>query len=192
MFFDYAINLTNFDIVVVMIISLLTSIIVVLMYAIIKNRKCIYLDLANTNNIFYTKGKNGYLEKLKKIDEKTTYVESSFILSISNSTNKPYTFRNICVVNKKGRNRRLLEEGSLNISGTGKSVAGVTSYDKLKHLVVKPYESMDYDVNIRMSKDEYLKYKKIYLSYKGVKNKIYYVRLKVKRPKSNKKIMKKY
>lgn len=181
MFFDYSMNLTNFDIVVVIIISLLTSILVVLTYVLLKNRKRIYINFANTSNIFYTKGKNGYLEKLKKIDEKTTYVESSFILSISNNMHKPYTFRNICIVSKKGRKRCLLEEGSLNINGTGKSVAGVTSYDKLKHLVVKPYESIDYDVNIRLSRDEYLKYKKIYLSYKGAKNKINYICLKIKR-----------
>ena len=171
-------NLSNLDIVVVIVISLLTSIVVLLFYTILKNRKRIYIDLLNTNSIFFGKGKNGYLEKSKKLNEITTYVESNFIFSISNNTNKPYTFRNICIVRKQNRKYKL-EEGSLNINGTGKSMAGVTSYDKLKHLVVKPYESIDYDVNIRLSREEYLKYKKIYLSYKGSKNKIYYIKLKI-------------
>lgn len=175
-------NLSNLDIVVVMVISFLTSIIVVLAYAILKNRKRIYLDLANTNNIFFGKSKNGYLEKSKKMNDKTTYIESNFIFSISNNTNKPFTFRNIGVVSKKNRKYKL-EEGSLNINGTGKSIAGVTSYDKLKHLVIKPYESIDYDVNIRLSKEEYLKSNRIYLSYKGPKNKIYYIKLKISKVK---------
>lgn len=171
-------NLTNLDILVIMTISFLTSIIVLLGYILIKHRKFIYIDLANTNNIYFGKAKNGYLEKSKTYNDKTTYIESNYIFSISNNTNKPYTFRNIYITSKKNRKNRL-EEGSLNINGTGKSVAGVTSYDKLKHLVIKPYESIDYDVNIRLSKEEFNKYKKIYLSYKGVKNKIYYIKIKV-------------
>lgn len=179
---EYNMNLSGLDIVVIMVISFLTSIIVVLAYALLKNRKRLYLELFNINNLFFGKSKNGYLEKSKKINDKTTYIESNFIFSIANNTNKPFTFRNICIVSKKNHKYKL-EEGSLNINGTGKSMAGVTSYDKLKHLVVKPYESVDYDVNIRLSKDEYLKYKRIYLSYKGPKNKIYYIKLKINKSK---------
>ena len=180
--FDSGMNLTNLDIVIIIIISFLTSILVLLGYILIKKSKKIYINFANTNSIFYGKGKNGYLEKNKKLTDKTTYVEINYILSISNNSNRPYTFRNICIVSKKNRKNKL-EEGSLNLNGTSKSVAGVTSYDKLKHLVIKPYECVDYDVNVRLSKDEYTKYKNIYLSYIGSKNKIKYINVKIKKVK---------
>lgn len=178
-----SLTLTNIDIIIITFISFLTSILVILFYIVLKNRKHLYIDLANTTNNYFGKDKNGYLEKNKVYSDKTTYVECNFILSIANNSNKPYTFRNICIINKKGRKRKILEEGSLNVNGTAKSLAGVTSYDKLKHLVVKPYECVDYDVNIRLSKDEYLKYKKIYLSYKGFKNKIKDIKIKIKKVK---------
>ena len=92
--------------------------------------------------------------------------------------------RNIQICGKKRKNSKL-EEGRLNINGTSKTLAGVTSYDKLKHLVIKPYECIDYDVNIRFSREEYKSLKKIYLSYKGSKNKVYYIRIRIK--KQNKK-----
>lgn len=177
---DGCMNLTNYDILFVIIISFLTSIIVLLGYILIRKHKRIYINFANINSLFYGKGKNGYLEKEKKLTEKTTYVEISYILSISNSDNRPYTFRNLLFVSKKKRKSKL-EEGSLNLNGTSKSVAGVTSYEKLKHLVIKPYECIDYDVNIRLSKDEYNKYKSVYLSYVGSKNKVKYIKLNVKR-----------
>ena len=175
-------NLMNLDIVIVIIISFLTSILVLLGYILIKKGRKLYINFANTNNVFYGKGKSGYIEKEKKVTDKTTYVEISYILSISNNSNCPYTFRNITVVSKKNRKNRL-EEGSLNLNGTSKSVAGVTSYDKLKHLVIKPYECVDYDVNIRLSKEEYTKFKNIYLSYIGYKNKVKYIKIKIKKMK---------
>ena len=180
--FDSGMNLTNLDIVIIIIISILTSILVLLGYILIKKSKKIYINFANTNSIFYGKGKNGYLEKNKKLTDKTTYVEINYILSMANNSNRPYTFRNISIVSKKNRKNKL-EEGSLNLNGTSKSVAGVTSYDKLKHLVIKPYECVDYDVNVRLSKDEYTKYKNIYLSYIGSKNKIKYIKVKIKKVK---------
>ena len=122
------------------------------------------------------------MEKEKRLTEKTTYVELSYILSISNNDNRPYTYRNICVVSKKNRKNKL-EEGSLNLNGTSKSVAGVTSYEKLKHLVIKPFECVDYDVNIRLSKNEYTKYKSVYLSYIGDKNRAKYIKLKIRKVK---------
>lgn len=164
----------------IILLNFLSSIIVVFIYSLINNRRKLYINFASVNNIYFGKGKNGYLEKTKKINEKTTYVELNYIFSISNSTNKPYTLRNIIIVNKKNRKNRL-EEGSLNINGTSKSVAGVTSYDKLKHLVIKPYECIDYDVNVRMSKEEFIKNKNVYLSYIGFKNKVEYIKLEIKR-----------
>ena len=182
MVFGDSMNLTNLDIVIVTLISFFTSILILLAYIVIKKRKNLYINFANTNNIFYGKGKNGYLEKAKNLNDKTTYVELNFILCISNNANYPYTFRNISIVSKKNCKNKL-EEGSLNINGTSKSVAGVTSYDKLKHLVIKPYECIDYDVNIRLSREEYVKFKKIYLSYIGFKNKTKYITLKIKKGK---------
>lgn len=173
-------NLTNLDILIIILISLLISIFVLVIYILLKRIKKIYVNFASTNSIFYGKGKNGYLEKDKKMTDKTTYVEISYILSISNIDNKPYTFRNLLVVSKKNRKNKL-EEGSLNLNGTSKSVAGVTSYEKLKHLVIKPYECIDYDVNIRLSKDEYNKYKNVYLSYVGFKNKKKYIKIKIRK-----------
>lgn len=176
-------NLTYFDILIIIFICFSISIFVILIYNFGKNRKKLYIDLVNTNNNYFGKDKNGYLDKNKVFNDKTSYVECHFILSIANNSNKPFTFRNICIVNKNGHKRKVLEEGSLNINGTAKSLAGVTSYDKLKHLVIKPYECLDYDVNIRLSKDEYLQYKKIYLSYKGFKNKINYIKIRIKKGK---------
>ena len=173
-------NLSGLDLLIVIGISVISSILVVLIYNVIKNKKRLYINFANTNNIYYGKGKNGYLEKDKKINDKTTYVEINYILSISNNDSKPYTFRNIIVTSKRNRKNKL-EEGSLNLNGTSKSVAGVTSYDKLKHLVIKSYECIDHDVNIRMSKEEFLKFRSVYLSYVGRKNKVKYIKLKIKR-----------
>lgn len=178
MFFDWGLNLSNLDIIVIIIISFLTSVLVILGYCLIKNNKKLYIDFLNTNNIFFGKGKNGYLEKLKTISDKTTYIECNFILSIYNNTNRPYTFRNIHIVSRRRGKVTVLEEGSLNVNGTGKSIAGVTTYDKLKHLVIKPYEAIDYDVNIRLSKQEYWDRRYIYLAYRGKKNKNEYIKIK--------------
>lgn len=166
------------ELLTIILLSLVSSIIVVFIYNLIKNKKQLYVNFDGINNIYYGKDKNGYLEKEKKLTEKTTYIEVNYLLSISNNLNKPYTFRNIIIVSKENRKTRL-QEGSLNINGTSKSVAGVTSYDKLKHLVIKPYECVDYDVNVRMSKDEFIKYKNVYLSYVGSKNKVKYIKFKV-------------
>lgn len=180
MVFGSNIDLTCADIFVVILTSFITSILVLLIYIVIKKHKELYFDFANTVNIFYGKGKNSYLEKEKKLTDKTTYVEISYILSIANSSNRPSTMRNIIITSKKKRKTKL-EEGSLNLNGTSKSVAGVTSYEKLKHLVLKPYECLDYDVNIRLSKEEYSRYKKVYLSFIGMKNKVKYVKVKIKK-----------
>ena len=88
-------SLNWLDLLIVMFISVFSSILVIIIYSLIKNKKNIYINLANINSIYYGKGKNGYIEKDKKITEKTTYVECNYILSISNNCNKPYTFRNI-------------------------------------------------------------------------------------------------
>jgi len=173
-------SLNWLDLLFVVVISIISSILVIIVYSVIKNKKRIYINFASISSIYYGKDKNGYIEKDKKITEKTTYVECNYILSISNNSNKPYTFRNIIVTSKKERKYRL-EEGSLNLNGTSKSVAGVTSYDKLKHLVIKPYECIDYDVNIRMSKEEFIKFKNVYLSYIGFKNKVKYIKIKIKK-----------
>lgn len=178
-------SLNWLDLFIVFVVSLFSSILVIVIYTLVKNRKYVYINFANVSNTYYGKDKNGYIEKEKRINEKTTYVECNYILSLSNCANKPYTLRNINVVGKKNRKNKL-EEGCLNLNGTAKSVAGVTSYDKLKHLVIKPYECIDHAVNIRLSKDEYIKYKKIYLSYIGSRNKAKYIMIKIK--KENKEI----
>lgn len=180
MVFGDGMTINGLDILIIIAISIISSLLVIVIYNLIRNKKKLYIDFFNTSNIYYGKGKNGYLEKERKITDKTTYVEVNYIFSIANNANKPYTFRNIVVTSKKKRKNKL-EEGSLNLNGTSKSVAGVTSYDKLKHLVIKPYECIDYDVNIRLSKDEYNKYKSVYLSYIGNKNKAKYIKLKVVR-----------
>lgn len=180
MVFGSNITLNLLDLLIIILISIISSILVTIIYSLIRNKKKIYINLSNINSIYFGKGKNGYLEKEKKFTDKTTYVEHNYILSISNNSNKPYTFRNIIITSRKSRRHRL-EEGSLNLNGTAKSIVGATSYDKLKHLVIKPYECVDYDVNIRMSKEEFLKFKNVYLSYVGFKNKIKYVKVKAKR-----------
>ena len=86
-------------------------------------------------------------------------------------------WHDISVVTLKNKNSSKLEEGTLNINGTERSLAGVKTYDKLKYIIIKPYEEINYDVNIRLSKDEYLDIKYIYLSYRDEKNKVNYIKV---------------
>lgn len=174
-------NLTSLDILVVVIISILTSVLVTIIYVLINKRKCFFIDIISANKVFYGKGKNGYLEKNKKLNDKTTFVEINYILSIANNSSRPYSLRNMSIIShKSSKHKYKLEEGCLNLNGTSKSVAGVTSYEKLRHIIVKPYECLDYDVNIRLSIDEYKRYKIVYLSYIGSKNENRYIKLKIK------------
>lgn len=175
MFFDGVINLSEFDVFLVMIISFLTSVLVIVVYEMINNSKKVHIAINNTGESFYGNGKSGYLEVLKKMTDKTRYVECHFILSVYNESNRPFVMHNIYVVDDKRKKK--LEEGVININGTVKSIAGVTSYDKLNKIIVSAYHGEDYDVNIRLSKEEYSNLKMVYIYYCDNKNKKKYIKL---------------
>ena len=181
LFWEKYFNVNYYDIGLIALISLIISIIVSIIYNRKRDKKTIYMDFINTNNIFYNKGKNGYIDKDKVFGENTKYVECHFLLSFYNNTNRSFICHSINVVSIKHGKIKKLEEGSININGTEKSVAGVSTYDKLQKIKILPYDGENYDVNIRLSKEEYLNIKHVYLSYRGKKNKINRIKIKLQK-----------
>lgn len=161
-------------------ISFIISIFVSYIVYGLKNRKSIYIGLYNTENYYYFRNKNVNLEKTNNYNDNIKYVECNYELSFFNDSTKPFYMRNIYLCKKIKGEYIKLEECKINVNGTLKR-ENCFSYDKLNNVMVNAYEGKDYDINFRLSNEEYKISNKIYLCYRGKKNKLNYIKIKIKK-----------
>ena len=147
---------------------IIINIITLFIYHLIINKGKLYFNILRMKiNI---QNKDSWSEENNNINDKTKGIELDFKLQLYNHK-KYYTSIYNIIIKKKKEN---IENSSLNLIDTGKSVLGSTNYEKLKYATLLPYEIREFNVKIKLTKEEFLNIKKepIYIYYKtGIRNK---------------------
>ena len=147
------------------------TIILITIYDLIKNRGKIYFNILNLKvNILNKDNWSGN----HKISDDTKGVDLDVLIEIYNHKNRYNSLRNIKLVKKDKFKYLNLEHQYLNLTNTQKGIGGSNIYEKLKFITLLPYEVKDFQVKIKLTKEEFLNIKKypIYIIYKeGIKRK---------------------
>ena len=157
----------------IIIISTIISIFVITIYDIIKNHGKLYLNILKIKvNI---QNKDNWSLETNQINDNTKYVDIDFTLQLYNHKRTYNSIYNIDLYKKKRHHFKYenLENNSLNLSNTIKSMSGSNTYEKLKYVTLLPYEVKEYAIKIKLTKDEFkdLHNKPIYITYKNGKRK---------------------
>lgn len=154
---------------VVILINILVSIIIILIYDFIKNQGKLYLNIYKMKvNVL---NKNNWQDENNKTNEFTKSVELNFILQIFNNKNNYNSVYNFDVYKKKKLKLELIENHYLNLIDTMKSMSGTTTYEKFKYTNLLPYEVKEFNIKIKLTKEEFNNITKepIYIMYKSKK-----------------------
>lgn len=162
-------NLTDLEI-ILGIISIVFLIIIIINF--IKNHGKLYFNIVKTKlNI---QNKDNWSNEDTEINNNTKAIELDFLLQLYNHKKTNNCIYNFNIVKKIKSKKVLIENPYLLLIDTIKSISGSNTYEKLKYINFIPYEIKEYNIKIKLTKDEYLNIKNnpIYITYKvGKKNK---------------------
>ena len=142
------------------------SVLVVFLYNLIKNIGSLHLNILNIKVTI--QNKNTWNEEANEINENTKGIDIDFILDIYNNRNNYNSISEINVYKKQNLKFYLIENNNLNLNDTVKSVSGSSVYEKLKYASFHPYELKEFNIKIKLTKEEFLSIEKepIYIIYK--------------------------
>ena len=150
---------------IIIITNLILTIILLILYDLIKNKHQLFLKINNLKiNII---NKDNWKSESNIITDSTKEINIDFILNIYNNKNNYNNISNIKLYKRKKFKYKLLDNYNLNISDISKSISGFKTYEKLKYLYLLPFELKEFNVTIKLTKEEYLREKKepIYIIY---------------------------
>ena len=150
---------------IIIITNLILTIILIALYDLRKNKHQLFLKINNLKiNII---NKDNWKSESNILTDTTKEINIDFIITIYNNINNYNNISNIKLYKRKKFKYKLLNNYNLNISDISKSISGFKTYEKLKYVYLLPLELKEFNVTIKLTKEEYLNQKKepIYIMY---------------------------
>lgn len=151
------------------IISIIISILSILIYDFIKKSKKTFVNIVKFKvNI---QNKYSWSKNTSDITDDTKGIELSFILEIFNPNNYYNSIYRINVFKKIKNKYYAIEYPYLFLSDTFKSISGSTTYEKFKFINLLPHEYKEFNIRIKLTKEEFENIKKEPISIVYLENK---------------------
>lgn len=148
------------------IVAFVISILVTIIYNLIKNKGKLYFNIIKFKiNI---QNKDSWSTNIEEISDTTKLIDLDFKLELYNHKNRYNSIYEIKAVKKIKLKYQELDNPYLNLSNTLKTLSGSTIFEKLKYMNFLPFEVKTFKIKIKLTKDEFLKFKKnpLYIIYK--------------------------
>ena len=157
-------NFFNNDVEII-IVMVIISLLLILIYDLIKNHGKFYLNILRPK--VSVQNKNAW-SGTTKINDDTKGVDFDFKLQLYNHKKYYTSIYNIEVKNKKKSKLTLIENPYLNLVNTAKMVTGAVNYEKIRYATLLPFEIREFQIKVKITKEEIDNIKKqpIYLIYK--------------------------
>ena len=156
----------------IIITIIVINIIMLFIYHLIINKGKLYFNIVKPKlNI---QNKNTWSDENNKISDNTKGIDLDFKLQLDNHKNYYTSIYNILVVKKNRFKFKEIDNQYLNLIDTVKMVTGAIHYEKLRYATLLPFEIREFQVKIKLTKEEIDNIKKhpIYILYKdGKRNK---------------------
>ena len=163
------------------------NLLILLIYDLIRNHGKFYLNILRPK--LSVQNKNAWSEEKYNINKDTKGVDFDFKLQLYNHKKYYTSIYNIEIKRKYKRKLIPLENQYLNLVDTAKMVTGAVNYEKFRYATLLPFEIREFQVKIKITKDEIdtIKKQPIYLIYKiGKKTKKIKLNKYLKEKKKNK------
>ena len=147
------------------------SIILNIIYNLIKNRGKVFLNISKIKvNIL---NKDSWSQS-DTISDNTKSIEISFLLQLYNHKKNANSIYDLVIKMKDEKKKyQEIQNCSLNILDTMKSVSGTKTYEKLHYVNLQPFEIKEYNIVIILTKEEFIELKtnSLYIMYKNGRKK---------------------
>ncbi|MBR3661288.1 MAG: hypothetical protein IKN63_05275 [Bacilli bacterium] len=149
----------------IIITNAVISLIMILIYNIIKNKGKLYFNILKLKVNIQSKDN---WSTSNTIDDTTKEVNLDFKLELYNHNNRYNSIYEIKVIKKKLFKFIEINNSYLNLTNTLKTLSGSKTYEKLKYMNFLPYEVKTFNIKIILTKDEFITIKKLplYIIYK--------------------------
>ena len=156
----------------IILITILVSIFSIIIYDFIKSRGKLEISILKMKIDILNK--DNWQSEDNKLKKETKALELDFIFQVCNNKNNYNNIHDLNVVIKRKSKYLEIENNSLNLADTMKTLSGATAYQKLRYINLLPFEVKEEHLKIKLTKNEVQNMKKnpIYIVFKNKKKKV--------------------